>query len=305
MITKRILTVGAMSVMALALIAASACGSDTKSPGGIEHVADDAAGKVAAQDDGNPTTIEPTDPASLGMAVEDGNLENDMIAVLEGEAVGSRGIPDPTGGTRLNDDELFIEGEPRTGADPLDTDNINELPQLIEEPQKDPGNPGDIEVSDGLPLADGSMINPDSCENVLPYAPEPFEIKTLSATDSAKADNPAIHTMCTAWYTSDLIEHSASAALIWMNNEEAAIAHYEMLQSQFAQGGIKYDEKRGTGQDSLTATIDQGGIGAMAIVRIGSNLISVQKEWNIDWMMEIAYDTLDRLAELSERISFR
>ena len=51
------------------------------------------------------------------------------------------------------------------------------------------------------------------------------------------------------------------------------------------------------------ATIDQGGIGAMAVVRIGSDLISVhngpssdQKEWHIDWMLEIAYDTLDRVA---------
>ena len=230
------------------------------------------------------------------MPVQGSDLESDMIAI------DSQGAPDPTGGTRLNDDELYPNGESRDGADPLDTDNINDLPILADGPQRDPADTVDIEISDGLPLANGT-INPDSCENVLPPAPEPFEIKTLSATDTAKVGNPDLNTMCTAWYTSDLNEHSASAALITMSSEEAAIAHYELVQGEFAQGGIKFEEKRSDSKDLLTAAIDQGGIGAMAIVRIGPNLISLhngptsdQKEWSIDWMLEIAHDTLDRVA---------
>lgn len=304
MFTKRIITVSAMSVMALALIAASACGSETKSPGGIEHVADDAVAKVAAQqDEHEPTTIEPVDPGAdtvaIGQAVEDGNLENDMIVVLDGAiAVGSEGIPAPTDGTRLNDDELFPNGESRGGADPLDTDNIHELPELEAEPQQDPG---DIEISDPLPLVDG-VINPDSCENVLPPAPESFTIKTHSATDPAKSDNPAVETMCTAWYASDIHEHSASIALIAMNGEDAALDHYDLLKSQFTQGGIKFEEQQSRNQDWLTARIDQGGIGEMVVVRIGSNLASVhngptsdQKEWNGRWMLEIAHSALERM----------
>jgi hypothetical protein len=304
MLTKnRFITLAAMSIMALALVAASACGSDSKSPGGIEHVADDAAGKVAAANENDPTTIEPTDPGavSMGMPIAgDLGADNDMIVVLDG-ALGSEGIPDPTDGTRLNDDELFPNGESRGGADPLDTDAVNDLPILIAEPSTDPAVGEDVEISDGLPLASG-VINPDSCANVLPPASEPFEIKTRSATDSAKSDNPAVITMCTPWYVSDLNEHSASVALITMNSDESAMAHYELLQNEFSQGGIKFDEQRSGNQDSLTATIDQGGIGAMAVVRIGSDLISVhngptsdQKEWNINWMLEIAHDTLDRL----------
>ncbi len=308
MFSRRILTVAAMSIMALALIAASACGSETKSPGGIEHVADDtdSSGKVAAANENDPTTIEPIDPGAVsqGMLIA-GNVDpdSDMIAVLDG-ALGSEGIPDPADGTRLNDDELFPNGESRGGADPLDTDAINELPILIAEPETDPAARDDVEISDGLPLAGDSTINPDSCQNVLPHPSEPFELKTLSATDGAKADNPSINTMCTAWYVSDLNEHSVSVALIAMNNDEAATAHYELLHNEFSQGGIEYDEQRSGSQDLLTATIDQGGIGAMVVVRIGPNLISVhngptsdQKEWNISWMLEIAHDTLDRLAE--------
>jgi len=288
-----------MSVMALALVAASACGSDNKSPGGIEHVADgdDAAGKVAAQDDHSPTTIEPTDPGtsgSIGMAVPDGDLDNDMIVVLDGAM-------DPADGTRLNDDELFPNGESRGGADPLDTDVIHELPELEVEPQRDPSDSVDIEVSDGLPLADG-VINPDSCENVLAHPAEPFELKTHSATDPAKADNPNLNTMCTAWYSSDIHEHSVSIALIAMNGDEASIAHYELLQSEFDQGGIKFDEERSGDQDWLTAKIDQGGIGEMVVLRIGANLVSVhngptsdQKAWNAQWMLEIAHSTLERI----------
>ncbi len=232
----------------------------------------------------------------MGMPIAgDFGADSDMIAI------GSEGVPDPADGTRLNDDELFPNGESRDGADPLDTDNINELPILIGEPITDPADRDDVEISDGLPLANGT-INPDSCENVLPHAPEPFEIRTLSATDTAKVGNPDLNTMCTTWYTSDLNEHSASAALITMSTEAAAIAHYELLQSEFSQGGIKFDEERNGKQDLLTATIDQGGIGAMAVVRSGSNLISVhngptsdQKEWTLAWMIEIAHDTLDRL----------
>ena len=305
MFSKRILTLTAMSVMALALIAASACGSETKSPGGIEHVADDtdSSGKVAAANENDPTTIEPTDPGavSMGMPIAgDLGAGNEMIVVLDG-ALSSEGIPDPTDGTRLNDDELFPNGESRGGADPLDTDAVNDLPVLIAEPSTAPAVREDVEISDGLPLASG-VINPDSCDNVLPPAPEPFEIITRSTTDAAKTDNAAINTMCTAWYASDLNEHSASVALIAMSSDEAARAHYELLRSQFTEGGIMFDEQRSGNQDSLTATIDQGGIGAMTVVRVGANLISAhngpasdQKAWNFSWLLEIAYDTLDRL----------
>jgi hypothetical protein len=310
MLTKnRFITLFAMSIMALALIGASACGSDTQEADPIEHVAgdsavaaggdgDDSGPKIGAVVENDSTTIEPTDPGvvSQGMPIAgDRGADGDMIVVLDGEM-------DPADGTRLNDDELFPDGESRGGADPLDTDVVHDLPILIEEPQKDSENTGDIEVSDGLPLADGT-INPDSCENVLPHPSEPFELKTLSATDSAKSDNSNINTMCIAGYSSDIHEHAVSVALVTMNSDEAAIAHYELLQGEFAQGGIKFDEQRSDDRDWLTATIDQGGIGAMAIVRVGSDLISVhngptsdQKQWNIDWMLDLADVTLERIA---------
>ena len=133
MFSKRILTFSAMSIMALVLIAASACGSDTQdlkvTPNG-----DDSDAQIAAANENDPTTIEPIDPGavSMGMPIAgDLGADGDMIAI------GSEGIPDPTDGTRLNDDELFPSGESRDGADPLDTDAINELTILIAEPITD------------------------------------------------------------------------------------------------------------------------------------------------------------------------
>lgn len=309
MITKRILTVSAMSVMALGLIAASACGSDTKSPGGIEHVADggdDAAPKIGAVVEHDPTTIEPADPNAVdqGMLIGgDAGADGDMIVVLDGAiAVGSEGIADPTDGTRLNDDELYPNGEPRGGVEPLDTDSSRDLMDPATGLIRDPAEVDNLEVSDGLPLAEG-VLNPDSCENVLPPAPEPFEIKTHSATDSAKADNSAVKTMCTAWYASDLNEHSVSVALILMSDVEAAADHYDVLRSQFSQGGIEFEEQLDRTGGWLTATIDQGGIGSMVVLRIGENLVSVhngptsdQKEWDSRWMLDLAHSTLERVS---------
>lgn len=295
MFSKRILTMSAMSLMAVALLIASACSSETQ----VSEVADssDDNGAISSQSSGGddrPTTIEPDEPAAIGSeGIPDPNADTDgsMIAVLDGA--------DADNGTRLSDDELFADGEPRDGAEPLDTDSVHDLSDFADGPVRDPA---DSEISDGLPLAEG-VLNPDSCENVLPPAPEPFEIKTRSATDPAKADNAAVETMCTAWYSSDVNENSASLSLIMMSDAEAAIGHYDVLRSQFSQGSIEFEEQRSRSQDWLTTTLDQGGIGSMVVLRIGANLVSVhsgptsdQKEWSSHWMLDLAHSTLERVS---------
>ena len=113
MFSKRTLTFSAMSIMALVLIAGSACGSDTQDSK-VASSGDDSDAQIAAANENDPTTIEPIDPGavSMGMPIAgDLGADGDMIAI------GSEGIPDPTDGTRLNDDELFPSGESRDGVD--------------------------------------------------------------------------------------------------------------------------------------------------------------------------------------------
>ncbi len=312
MYSRRLLTLAAMSIMALALIAATACGSDTQDA--IPSARDDGAANTSVESDLDQTTIEPADTGStsMGMPAPGAIGVDEMIVVLDGAMNDEDGSHD---GSRLADGELYVDGEPRRDVNTDDTSVIHERPDIELDPV---GTSDDVpsiqpeqepkEVQDGSGLVNGgfpnpdTLINPDGCENVLAPPTEPFELKIRTATDSAKVDNPAVETMCTAWYTSDVNEHSVSVSLIVMSNEEAASAHYKLLQDQFDVGGIKFDSQRSGSQDWLTATVDQGGIGAMAVLRIGSDLVSVhsgptsdQKEWSIEWMLEIAHSTLERL----------
>jgi hypothetical protein len=294
---KRLLTLAAISIMALALIAATACGSDTQDA--IPASGGDSGSIVANEDDHNPTTIEPQLVGSEGIP-NPADLDTDeVIAVLDG-------VMDPADGTRLTDDELYPDGEPRPEIDPdtgiihelLDTDTQTGDDPLTILPVKESPTSGSID-SGGFPNPD-NLVNPDNCENALPRPEEPFELQTRTATDSAMVGNPAITAMCIAWYTSDTNENFVSTSLITMDSEEAAMAHYEVLQSQFAEGGVEYDEQRSEHTDRLTATADLGGVGTMVIIRVGPNLVSVhngptsdQSEWTTDWMLDLA----DRLAE--------
>ncbi len=283
-----------MSIMAFALVAAIACGSDTDvalpATGG-----GDANPHVETGHD--PTDIEPELSGSLGLPAPGAENTDEMIVMLDGAL-------DPADGeTRLNDDELYVEGEPRGGADPdgvigellsidNDTPNESELPiiDLVKE------------VADGSGLVTSGLVNPDTCDNALPPPHESLELRTRSTTDVAKADNPAIITMCTAWYAGPRGQNFVSIALIAMNSNEAANTHYELLRSQFSDGGVAFDEQSSRNRDWLTAIVDQGGIGAMAIVRIGSNLASVhngptsdQPEWNVGWMLDLADRVVEQL----------
>jgi hypothetical protein len=139
-------------------------------------------------------------------------------------------------------------------------------------------------------------------DNVLPKPAEPLELRTRSATDAAKADNPAINTMCMAWYIGSPDEDFVSVGVLVMNSDDAAIAHYEVLHGEFENGGVEIREQKGRDRDWMTAEFNQGGIGEMAIVRIGSNLVSVhngptsdQAEWNSRWMLDLADSVTEQL----------
>lgn len=293
---KRFITTAALALMALALIAMAGCASETTEAQPILDPTAAAQDLQSQQDEHNPTTIEPIEQGSIGIPAPGTDDTKETIVVLDGALDGDAPIADG--------EQLFIEGESREGADP-DTAVIHELPDGDPNAVDNDDPPAILpvkEVPDGSGLVSSGFPNPDSCENALPPAREPFELKTRSATDSASADNPAITAMCTAWYVSDVDEHSVSVAVITMNSDEAASAHYELLQSQFVDSGVKFDEQRSRNRDWLTATVDQGGIGAMAIVRVGSNLVSVhngptsdQPQWNIDWMLDLADSTVERL----------
>jgi len=87
-----------------------------------------------------------------------------------------------------------------------------------------------------------------------------------------------------------------------MNSDEAAIAHYDLLKSEFSNGGITFDEQSSGDRDWLTANIDQEGMGTMVIVRIGSKLASAlngptsdQPVWDTSWMLDLTDQVLEQL----------
>lgn len=292
---SRLLTLAAMTLMSLALIAAVACSSETED---ADLVADDSGAKISAQ---STVETEPEQVASLGMPAPGSEDENEMIVVLD-----DAGAPITDGSQDDGDPEpLFVDGEPREGADPV-TSTTRELPDdggIVVVPQQETSGSLPVkEVSDGSGLVSSGMINPDSCDNVLPNPPEPLELKTRSATDYAKADNPAINTMCMAWYVADPDQDFVSVAVIAMNADDAAIAHYAVVHGEFESSGVEIREQKGRDRDWMTAEINQGGIGEMAIVRIGSNLVSVhngptsdQPEWNGRWMLDLADSIAEQL----------
>ena len=290
---KRFLMLTAVTVMALAITTAVACGSDTQPAAQTTVTATDTliAPKVAAQ---STSPGETEQPASLGMPAQDSE-DTSEIVVLDGafdsddeeDESTSRLIPvrgERRGETRLSD----AEG----GEGDSDTPTDEDVPSIL--PVK--------EVPEGIGPTSSGVLNPDSCEGVLGPAPESFELKTRSATDTASADNPAVAAMCLAYYTSDTSDSSLSVALIVMNSTEAALDHWDILQGSFADSGIEYVEERGPDRDLITATLDVDGMGTMIALRIGSNLVSIHNGptselslWQEDLMIELAHSLLERL----------
>ena len=85
-----------------------------------------------------------------------------------------------------------------------------------------------------------------------------------------------------------------------MHSDDAAITHYAVLHGEFENGGVEIRGQKSRDRDWMTAELNEGGIGEMAVVRIGSNLVSVhngpttdQPEWNSRWLIDLA----DSIAE--------
>jgi hypothetical protein len=141
--------------------------------------------KIAAQ---STVETEPEQVASLGMPAPGSDDENEMIVVL-----GDAGAPIADGSKNDDDVEigpLFVEGEPREGADPV-TSVIRQLPDggIAVVPQQETSGPLPVkEVQDASGLVSSGFINPDSCDNVLPQPTAPLVLRTRSATDAAKVD---------------------------------------------------------------------------------------------------------------------
>ena len=152
---KRFLMLAAVTVMALAITAAVACGSDTQPAAQTTVTATDTLipPKVATQ---STSPGETEQPASLGMPVQ-GSEDTSEIVVLDGafdtddeeDENTSRLVPvrgERRDGTRLND----AEG----GEGDSDTPTDEDVPSIL--PVK--------EVPDGSGLVSGGVLNPDSCE---------------------------------------------------------------------------------------------------------------------------------------------
>jgi hypothetical protein len=193
-----------ITVMALAITAAVACGSDTQPAAQTTDTATDTliAPKVAAQ-----STIpsETEQPASPGMPVQ-GAEDTSEIVVLDGAFDTDDEEDEST--SRL----VPVSGERRDGADP-DNVVVRELPDGDgDSAVGDEDVPSILpvkEVPDGSGLVSGGVLNPDSCEGVLGPAPESFVLKTRTATDTTSADNPVITAMCLAYYSSDTSSDSS------------------------------------------------------------------------------------------------
>jgi hypothetical protein len=291
----RLLTVAAMSLMAIALIAAAGCSSENEDS---KVVNNDSVPEIAAQ---STVETEPEQVASKGMPAPGAEGVDEMIVVLD-----DAGAPIADGS---HDDEkvgpLFVEGEPREGADPT-TSDIRELPDsggIAIVPQEEAEEILPVkEVQDASGLVSSGFINPDSCDNVLPKPAAPLELKTFSATDAAKTDNPAVNTMCMAWYVGSPDEDFVSVVIVTMDSDDAAIAHYAVLRDEFENGDVEIREQKGRDRDWMAVILDQAGIGEMTIVRIGSNLVSVhngptsdQAEWNSRWIFDLADSVAEQL----------
>jgi len=290
-----------MSLIVIALIAVAGCSSvkeDSKTTGDTS-IQNDSVPKMAAQ---STVETEPEQVASLGMPAPGSDDENEMIVVL-----GDAGAPIADGSKNDDDVEigpLFVEGEPREGADPV-TSVIRQLPDggIAVVPQQETSGPLPVkEVQDASGLVSSGFINPDSCDNVLPQPTAPLVLRTRSATDAAKVDNPAINTMCMAWYVDNPDEDFVSVVILRMNSDDAAIAHYAVLHGEFENGGMEIREQKGRSRDWMAVVINQGGIGEMAIVRIGSNLVSVhngptsdQSELGSRWIFDLADSVAEQL----------
>ncbi len=157
-------------------------------------------------------------------------------------------------------------------------------------------------MPDSSELVNSGLLNPDSWEGVLSPAEYPFELEIRTATDCAKSDNPAINTMCLAIYSSDAHDSSLTVALITMNSTDAAIAHYSIPEGSLADSGVDYFEQNNRDRDLPIATLDLDGMGAMVVLRMGSNLTSLQNgptselsQWSTDFMIDLADSLLERL----------
>ena len=267
--TKLLFMLATVAVMALGLVAAAGCASETDE---AQVVSDDTGARPTGQST-DTTLTEPQQSASLSVP-----------------APGFEGVPEMIVADGTGDGYGDSTGAPVAEGPVIEPIAVAPRSTVV------PGGPNAGRIITGTP------INPDTCEGVLDPAPESFELETRSASEAAMADNPAILSMCTATYSSATGENFLSVTVVTMNSADAAADHYDIVQSSVAGSGAPFDEKRTGESDFLTVIADQGGIGTIIVLRIGRNMVQVhngpsseQSPWQTDLMIELADSVIERL----------
>jgi hypothetical protein len=131
----------------------------------------------------------------------------------------------------------------------------------------------------GAAALSSDPIDPLTCHGVLGRPPETHTLALQSLTDSGKAGNEQIDSMCAAGYeTSVPGDPFLTVALIEFDSDGPAADHYELLKSSFVAEGITVSEVDSADDgplDWVSALIERDGIGRITVMRQMNWVMSV------------------------------
>jgi hypothetical protein len=131
----------------------------------------------------------------------------------------------------------------------------------------------------GLAALSTAAVDAATCDGVLATPPFTHGLTLRSLTATAQDSDQRIDAMCSAMYgTSAPGDPFLAVALIMFDADEAAIEHYELLESVFVASDALMSEVDSADEnliDRVSALIDRDGIGRTTVLRQNNYVLTV------------------------------
>ncbi len=131
----------------------------------------------------------------------------------------------------------------------------------------------------GSSTVSAAEIDPNTCAGVLAPATGDLGLDTQSLTEGVKTSQPQIVSMCSAmYYVEQPSGEFLTIALMQFDSDDSAVAHYELMKSEFVESGVPISEINSADEgliDEVSGLMDRDGIGRTNVFRQREWLVSV------------------------------
>jgi len=151
----------------------------------------------------------------------------------------------------------------------------------------------------------GDKIDPFTCDGALQRPELGFRLDSRSNTESARADNPAILSACSATYASaEDTGPFMTVGLFTFEDPSVAEAQLQLIRSAMAATGFQFEQAENASRGELILEANSNGIGVMILTTNDNAFVSVHNGptedatnlWSIPVMFATARDLARQLA---------